>query len=49
MDKWFAIMIVGVVVGMFTPLAVLEHAKGQCKVTAIHEHMPSEDIAKICK
>jgi uncharacterized membrane protein YeaQ/YmgE (transglycosylase-associated protein family) len=49
MDKWIAIMIVGVIVGMFAPLMVMEYEKGNCRIEAIRAGMPADDILKLCK
>jgi hypothetical protein len=49
MDKWFAILLIGIVFGMFSPVIVSEHTKGQCKVEAIKAGMSADDILKLCK
>jgi hypothetical protein len=49
MDKWLAILLIGLVCGMFSPVIVSEHAKSQCKIEAIKANMPADDIVKLCK
>ena len=49
MDKWGAIVIIGVVVGMFSPLIVMENGKKECRIEAIKAQMPADDILKLCK
>lgn len=49
MDKWFAIVLIGVVVGMFSPVYVMENQKGNCRTEAIKAQMPADDILKLCK
>ena len=48
MDKWIAICVVGVVVGMFSPLIVMENGKKECRIEAIKAQMPADDIIKLC-
>jgi len=49
MDKWMCILLIGIVFGMFSPVIVSEHTKGQCKIEAIKAQMPADDIVKLCK
>lgn len=49
MDKWTTIMIIGVMACLFSPVVVLENSKNECKQSAIREHMPADDILKLCK
>ena len=49
MDKWVAICVVGVIVGMFSPLIFMERGKSECRVEAIKAGMPADDILKLCK
>jgi len=49
MDKWVAILLIGLVVGMFSPIIVSEHTKGECKIEAIKAGMPADEIIKLCK
>lgn len=49
MDKWLSICLIGLVVGMFSPIFVTEYTKGQCKIEAIKAHMPADEIIKLCK
>lgn len=49
MDKWMCILLIGLVVGMFSPVIVSEHTKGQCKIEAIKAGMPADEIIKLCK
>ena len=49
MDKWVAILLIGLVIGMFSPIMVSEYNKGQCKIEAIKAQMPADDILKLCK
>jgi len=49
MDKWLSICLIGLVVGMFSPIFVSEYTKGQCKIEAIKAQMSTDDILKLCK
>jgi hypothetical protein len=49
MDKWIAICVVGIVIGMFSPLIFMERGKAECRIEAIKAHMPADDIIKLCK
>lgn len=49
MDKWLAILLIGMVFGMFSPVIVSEHGKKECRIEAIKAHMPADDIQKLCK
>jgi hypothetical protein len=49
MDKWIAICVVGVIVGMFSPLIFMERGKSECRIEAIKAGMPADDILKLCK
>ena len=49
MDKWLTIFLMVLVVGMFSPVIVSEHTKGECKIEAIKAGMPADDILKLCK
>jgi hypothetical protein len=49
MDKWMVILLIAIVAGMFSPVIVSEHTKGQCKTEAIRAGMPADDILKLCK
>lgn len=49
MDKWMCILLIGIVFGMFSPVIVSEHNKGQCRIEAIKAGMPADDIQKLCK
>lgn len=49
MDKWVAILLIGLVIGMFSPIMVSEYTKGECKIEAIKAQMPADDILKLCK
>ena len=49
MDKWLAIVIIGVAVGMVSPVFVMEHGKKECRIEAIKAHMPADEIIKLCK
>jgi hypothetical protein len=49
MDKWIAICVVGMVVGMFSPLIFMERGKSECRIEAIKAHMPADEIIKLCK
>ena len=49
MDKWIAICVVGVTVGMFSPLIFMERGKSECRIEAIKAQMPADDIIKLCK
>ena len=48
MDKWISICVVGVVLGMFAPLVVMEYGKKECRIEAIKAYMPADDIIKLC-
>jgi len=47
-DKWITVMMLGLVIGMFAPLGIMEYSKYQCRIEAIKAQMPSDDIAKVC-
>ena len=47
--KWIAVMVVGITIAMFAPLAVMEHGKNQCRITSVQAGVSAEDITKICK
>lgn len=49
MDKWLSICIIGVVVGMFAPLAVSEYTKSQCRVAYAQSNRTAQEIAEVCK
>ena len=49
MDKWSTILIIGIVVGMFSPLIIMENGKKECRIEAIKAHVPADDIVKLCK
>lgn len=49
MDKWFVMLLMVLVAGMFSPIIVSENAKSACKVEAIKAGMPADDILKLCK
>lgn len=46
--KWLAIMTVGLAVGMFGPLGIMEYGKSQCRIEAIKVNKSAEEINKIC-
>ena len=46
--KWIAICVIGLAAAMFTPLAVTEYTKAQCKVSFAQSDKTAEDIVKIC-
>lgn len=46
--KWLAIMIIGVTIGMFMPLAVTEHGKSQCRIEAIKAGVEADKINQAC-
>lgn len=49
MDKWVAILLMVLVVGMFSPMVVMETTKSTCKIEAIKAGMSADDILKLCK
>ncbi len=49
MDKWWTILFIAFIVGMFSPVIVSESAKSTCKVEAIKAGMSADDIIKLCK
>ncbi len=49
MDKWVAILLMVLVVGMFSPMVVMENTKSTCKIEAIKAGMSADDIIKLCK
>lgn len=49
MDKWIAILCVGLAVAMFSPLIFMERGKSECRIEAIKAQMPADDIIKLCK
>jgi len=48
MDKWLSICLIGLVVGMFSPIIFMERGKAECKIEAIKAQMPADDIIKLC-
>jgi hypothetical protein len=49
MDKWFSILMIGLVFGMFSPVIVSEYGKSQCRIEAIKANKSAEEIKQICK
>lgn len=49
MDKWLAICIMGLVVGMFSPVMVSEYGKSQCRIEAVKVNKSAAEIKEICK
>ena len=49
MDKWFVLLLIAIVFGMFSPVIVSEHNKGQCRTEAIKAGMSADEILKLCK
>jgi len=49
MDKWLSICLIGLVVGMFSPIIFMERGKAECKIEAIKAGMPADEIIKLCK
>jgi len=41
-------MIVGLALGMFSPLIMMEYGKKECRIEAIRSQMPADDIIKLC-
>jgi hypothetical protein len=48
-SKWLAICVVGVVIGMFAPLGIMEYSKNQCKIAYVQSGKTADEITKICK
>ena len=48
MDKWMSICLIGIVIGMFSPLIFLERGRAECRIEAIRANMPADDIIKLC-
>jgi hypothetical protein len=48
MDKWFTILMIAFIVGMFSPVIVSEYGKKECRIEAIKVQMPADDIIKLC-
>ena len=48
MDKWYSILMIGIVFGMFSPVVMMEYGKKECRTEAIKAHMPADDIIKLC-
>ena len=46
--KWIAICVIGFSAAMFTPLAVMEYSKAQCKVSFSQSDKSADEIVKIC-
>lgn len=46
--KWIAICVVGVVAAMFTPLAITEYSKAQCRIEAIKASVEADKINMAC-
>jgi hypothetical protein len=49
MEKWFSILMIGIVFGMFSPVVVSEYSKGQCRIEALKVNKSAEEIKQICK
>jgi hypothetical protein len=49
MDKWTVICIIGVILGLFSPLVISEYSKGQCKAAAMTAGYSADDVLKLCK
>ena len=48
MDKWFAILLLGCVIGMFSPAIISEHGKTECRIEAIKAGVEADKINKAC-
>lgn len=48
MDKWIAILSIGLALAMFGPLAYTEHSKYECRVEGIKAKLDTDSIIKIC-
>jgi hypothetical protein len=49
MDKWFTILMIGIVFGMFSPVIVMEYGKSECRIEAIKVNKSATEIKEICK
>jgi hypothetical protein len=47
--KWFMILIMVLIVGMFSALGVSEYNTLQCKMTLAQSSRTADEIEKICK
>ena len=48
MDKWIAILCIGVAVAMFAPLSIMEYSKSQCRIEAIKAGVEADKINTAC-
>jgi hypothetical protein len=48
MDKWVAIMCIGVTAAMFAPLSIMEYSKSQCRIEAIKAGVEADKINTAC-
>lgn len=48
-SKWWAIAVAVWIGSLCAGMAYSEHANGQCKIAAIAQGMPADDIIKLCK
>ena len=48
MDKWIVILVVGVTVAMFSPLAIMEYSNSQCRIEAIRAGVDADKINTAC-
>jgi hypothetical protein len=48
MDKWVAIMIIGITVAMFGPLGCMEMQKSNCRIEAIKAGVEADKINTAC-
>ena len=46
--KWIAILAVGLATAMFTPLAVMEYGKTQCRIEAVKAGVEADKINMAC-
>jgi hypothetical protein len=49
MDKWYGILMISIVFGMFSPVVMMEYQNGNCRTEAIKAQMPADEIIKLCK
>ena len=47
-NKWIAIMVVGITVGMFAPMVIIEYGKSQCRIEAIKAGVEADKINTAC-
>jgi hypothetical protein len=47
--KWFAIVMIAIIIIPMTGVALHEYQQGQCRIEAIKVGMEADKIAQVCK